>query len=246
MKIFVIEPDINGILSAIYLCFTENAFPDAVESKNAYLPRLGAEITDIKTDVKNAEKVKTALFTYGGDDIIALMKICLRSCAKNRLFVAFRFAVLTLKERRNVSDDMKEKIVSDFSFTVQKVLHEKHIVSGFLRFKESARGVLYAEYAPDNDITELLAPHFLRRLDNRPFVINDLKRGVICISDGKRLKTFYCVLPSDFAPSEKEKAINDLWKRYYKEINIKERKNAKQQDGFMPRRYRKYAFETLE
>lgn len=246
MKTFVIDKNIDGLLSALFVSFTENIKPDTVEDKSVYQPIIGSISINVVTDKVNAERVKCALFKYGGNDIIALIKVCIKSCDARCLTTAFNFAHLTLKMRTDVSEMLGEKVVSDFSFTVQKVLHERHIVSGFLRFKESEGGVLYAQYTPDNDITDLLAPHFLRRLGALPFIIHDLKRNFIAISDGHRIKCMHTELPASFTPCEKEEKLNALWKRYYNDINIKERKNLRQQDHFIPRRYRKYAFETWE
>ena len=246
MKIFVVDNNIDGLLSALFLSFTEKVVPDAIADKNIYQPRLDALSMDIVSDKAKADRVKTALYKYGGDDIIAHLKVCLLSCDKNALTIAFNYAYLLLKERKDISERLSEKAVSDFSYTVQRVLHERHIISGFLRFKESAHGVLYAQYAPDNDITELLAPHFLRRLGAIPFIIHDGKRNKIAISNGRSIKVQHTDLPVNFSPSNNEEHFNRLWKRYFREINIKERKNTRQQDGYFPRRYRKYCFETYE
>ena len=67
---------------------------------------------------------------------------------------------------------------------------------------------MYAKYIPDNDITELIAPHFLRRLGNLPFIIHDGKRGKIAISNGKSLEFRHTDLPANFVPSENEKEFN--------------------------------------
>jgi len=246
MKTFVIDKNIDGLLSALFISFTENVKPDAIEDRMAYQPTIGGMTVEVITNKTNAERVKTALFKYGGNDIVALIRVCIKSCDNKCLTTAFNFAYLTLKMRTDVSERLGEKAVSDFSFTVQKVLHERHIVSGFLRFKESQGGVLYAQYAPDNDITDLLAPHFLRRLGSLPFIIHDVKRNFIAISNGRNIKCMYTEVPSSFTPCEKEERLNALWKKYYNVINIKERKNLRQQDHFIPRRYRKYAFETWE
>lgn len=246
MKTFLIDNHVNGVLSALFISFTENIIPDTVEDRRVYQPKIGSVAIDVVTDLKSLERVKTALVRYAGDDVIALMRVCIKSCSPSALTVAFNYAHLILSERKDVSEMLSLKAVSDFSYTVQKVLHERHIMTGFLRFSESERGVLYAQYSPDNDITDLIAPHFLRRLGNTPFIIHDVKRNVICISNGTNLKSMVTDIPPTFTPSEKEKVMNDLWKRYYNEINIKERKNLRQQNHFIPRRYRKFAFETWE
>ena len=105
---------------------------------------------------------------------------------------------------------------------------------------------MYAEYSPDNNITNILAPHFLRRLGAIPFIIHDVKRGVVAISNGKSIKLTNTTLPVNFTSSAVEKEMNTLWRKYYQQINIEERQHLKQQASYFPRRYRKYCFETWE
>lgn len=246
MTIFVTERSIDGVLCSLFYAFTEKVIPDNVVDKITYQPQIDALLINIPTDIEKAQRVKTALYKYGGDDIIAHIKVCLLSCEHKALFIAFNYAYLTLKLRTDVGNMLNYKEVSDFSFIIQKVLHERHIITGFLRFAESKNGVLYARYAPDNDITEILAPHFLKRLGKIPFIIHDGKRKKIAISNGKQIKIQTTDLPSNFIPSENEQAINDLWKKYFNSINIKERRNIRQQNNYFPHRYRKYCFETYE
>ena len=246
MKIFLIDKDITSLLCALFYSFVENILPDKVVEKSIYQPQLDALTMNIECDAQKAERVKIALFKYGGDDIIAHLKVCLLSCEQNALSIAFSYAYLTLKHRKDISNMLSEKIVSDFSFTLQKVLHERHIMTGFIRFSESSNGVLYAKYEPDNDITELLAPHFLKRLNGIPFIIHDIKRNKVAISNGHLIKIQLTSLPSNFCPSENEQRIHELWHKYFRAVNIKERKNTAQQDRYFPRRYRKYCFETWE
>lgn len=246
MKMFVIEKSVDGILSALYISFIEKLVPDLVVDNMTYQPQINYLPIEIETNLEHANRVKTALFKYGGCDIIAHIKVCLLSCEKDAMLIAFNYAHFMLEKRQDVSNMLAEKKVSSFSFLVQKVLHERHIMLGFLRFKESANGVLYAQCAPDNDIVELLAPHFLRRLSSTPFIIHDGKRNKIAISNGRTIKVQFTDLPANFSPSENEENFNLLWKKYFRAINIKERKNARQQDNYFPRRYRKYAFETWE
>ena len=111
---------------------------------------------------------------------------------------------------------------------------------GFLRFHETVRGVLYAVYSPDNDITELIAPHYLSRLGVQPFIIHDLKRGRIAISDGISIRYGYTDKKAVLNFSNGEKEVQLLWKRFYNDISIKDRTNPRGQDRCMPRRYRKF------
>jgi probable DNA metabolism protein len=246
MKIFTIEKNLDGILSALYFSFTEKIMPDLIEEIETYQPRFDGVIINIPTNISVCERVKNALFKYAGDDIVYHLKICLMCKEHTALIHAFNYAHLILKYRKNVADMFGEKAVSDFSYTVQKVLHERHIFTGLLRFRESLQGVLYARFSPDNDIVELLSPHFLKRLGKLPFIIHDVSRNKLVISNGVRLKTVRTELPANFTPAEKENAVSNLWRKYFNSVNVKERINSKQQDGYFPRRYRKYCYETWE
>ena len=246
MKIFFIQNNVEGLLSALFYSFVAKVVPDEVTDGEIYQQKIDDEITYIKTDAAQAERVQTALTRYGGYDIIRRLKNCMLSCDENATSTAFRYAYKTLFFKKDISGNLADPTVAQFVFTEQKVLTERHHIIGFLRFRESAGGVIYARFSPDNDITELVAPHFLKRLSGLPFVIHDIKRNKIAISDGFALKFDHTDLPAAFTPSDDEEAFANLWRRYYKEINIEERKNLKQQDRFMPRRYRKFMPETYE
>jgi probable DNA metabolism protein len=246
MKVFLIDRNIDGLLSALYVSFVENLIPKEVQEKNIYQIRADAVSIDIPTDKQHSDRVKKALYKYGGDDIIAHLKVCLASCLPTALTTAFNYARLTLSYRTDVSKRFEEKCVTDFSFVLQKVLHERHVVTGFLRFKESANGVMYARYSPDNDVTYLIAQHFLKRLGKTPFIIHDINRNVIAISNGQNTLVTRTNLPANFVPSDNEEDCNLLWRKYFSAINIKERINPSQQVNFFPHRYRKFCFEMWE
>jgi probable DNA metabolism protein len=120
-----------------------------------------------------------------------------------------------------------------------RVTREIDRIKGFLRFMENDRGVLYAPYSPDNDITDLIAPHFAERFKSQRFVIHDTKRKVAAMYDGKNLVMFNAD-NADIYLSEYEKAFENLWKQYYKSVNITERPHEKQMKGYMPVRYWKF------
>ena len=119
---------------------------------------------------------------------------------------------------------------------------------GFLRFRELENGTLYAEIEPDNDILDLLGPHFRVRFPQDRWLIRDLKRGKALAWDGKEVRLFSeaeangdivkDVLKKGSA--EAEEGVRDLFRLYFKTIEIEERRNPALQDRFVPRRYRKH------
>ncbi len=246
MTIFLAEKSFTGLCSALFYSFTEGIMPDRVFECGKVSQNLTDSYTVIENDEEKAERVAKALKRYCGRETFNYIGVCLLSCDNNALKTAFDFAYLTLRERKSVIDRLALKAVSDFLFTVKTVLNEKHRFTGFIRFKETARGILYAPYSPDNDITELLCPHFVKRLSDVPFIIHDVKRNVAGVSDGRRFTIMKTENQAVLDLSKDEKEWENLWKEYYKAVNIKERKNRKQQNNLMPMRYRKFLPETYE
>lgn len=246
MTIFLTEKTLTGLSSALFYSFTERVIPDSVFEYGTVMQNLTDNHIVIERDAKTARRVNTALTKYAGTQIIDYLKICLLSCDDNAINAAFNYAYFTLLERRNVSEILSDKRVSDFYYIIKKVLNEKHRFTGFIRFKETASGILYAPYSPDNDITELLCPHFVSRLSAVPFIIHDIKRNIAGVSDGKNFKIMKTENKAILKLSENEKNWENLWKNYYNAVNIKERRNKKQQNNLMPLRYRKFLPETYE
>ena len=128
------------------------------------------------------------------------------------------------------------------------VIRETHKFKGFLRFKELSNNVLYTEIKPDNNILYLLSIHFKNRLKNEYWIIKDAKRRIISLYDKK---LFYIYNESDFDLKEiiydsNESVIQNLWKEFYKNIAIKERKNEKTRMSFMPKKYWENIIEVAE
>lgn len=79
-----------------------------------------------------------------------------------------------------------------------------------------------------------------------PFIINDKKRGMCLVYNGRE-----CIIyPTDTAPkinlSENEKEYRRLWKQFYDTVEIKERHNERCRMTLMPKRYWKYLTEFQE
>ncbi len=246
MTIYVCENTIDCLLSALFISFIDNEVPAELVDRATYRPRFDAYIREIQTNKENNIRVKNALCKYGGKNIISHLTICLYSCDKYALTAAFNYAHLTLDSRKDVSNKLSHKSVSDFSSILQKVLHERYSMTGFLRFKESFGGVMYTQYSPDNDLSSLLAPHFFRRFRQTPFILHDTKRNKLVLSNGKIVK-IVCI---DFSFSSfsfnEEENITLLWEKYFNSTIKNERLYKKTYDKLFSQKYKQYAYETWE
>lgn len=199
---------------------------------------LGCDIKEVKCDSQKAERVRrkiNLLDTGGLNDI----KLLLRSCDPLKENVAFIYVKLIVQNGGAVRNMQADPRVLEATDLISKVTRELHRMKGLLRFMENADGVLYAPYSPDNDITDMLAVHFAERLGGQKFVIHDVKRKIAALYDGEEI-VLTRVEDAEIYLSEYEKYFEDLWKLYYKSVNILSRPHEKQMKGYMPVRYWKF------
>lgn len=236
----------NGLLTCIFESFYDRRIPDDVTTECVQCGLLD-EIVTIKTDSEKAERVYKCLKNCKTKYLVSDFNLTFRSGEKKRFKVLFDYLNVAISNKNiDVSKAFALPEIQAFTDLKNRIYTETHRFKGFLRFMETEKGFYYACYEPDNDITELLVPHFTARLQS-PFIIHDIKRNILALCDGKRYK----ILNGGdngvtVFMSESEEIFLDLWQQYYKSINIEERKNLRQMRNYMPERYWKNLSEKQE
>lgn len=236
----------NGLLTCIFESFYDRRIPDDVTTECVQCGLLD-EIVTIKTDNEKAERVYKCLKNCKTKYLVSDFNLTFRSGEKKRFKVLFDYLNVAISNKNiDVSKAFALPEIQAFTDLKNRIYTETHRFKGFLRFMETEKGFYYACYEPDNDITELLVPHFTARLQS-PFIIHDIKRNILALCDGKRYK----ILDGGdngvtVFMSESEEIFLDLWQQYYKSINIEERKNLRQMRNYMPERYWKNLSEKQE
>lgn len=236
----------NGLLTCIFESFYDRRIPDDVTTECVQCGLLD-EIVTIKTDNEKAERVYKCLKNCKTKYLVSDFNLTFRSGEKKRFKVLFDYLNVAISNKNiDISKAFALPEIQAFTDLKNRIYTEMHRFKGFLRFMETEKGFYYACYEPDNDITELLVPHFTARLQS-PFIIHDIKRNILALCDGKRYK----ILNGGdngvtVFMSESEEIFLDLWQQYYKSINIKERKNLRQMRNYMPERYWKNLSEKQE
>ena len=222
----------NGFLTAFLAAFSdENA---CVCSRQIQLA-LGQEPLFITADPIKAQKARERLLTFDRGCMRDL-QLLLRSGEEDCEQAAFLYLRCLAKARRPVKRRLQVPEVFDAVEKIRRVGLEIHRFHGFIRFMETQSGTLYAPFSPDNDICDLLVPHFRARFPLLPFVLHDVSRKKAAVYDGEHV----FVAPLDKAEivlSGDEEAWQALWKRYYAAVNIPSRERLKQMRGYMPARY---------
>ncbi|PWM69982.1 MAG: hypothetical protein DBX59_12045 [Bacillota bacterium] len=238
MKIYLCEDTVSGLFSAVFRAYEEKNTNAKISTLSFMQSGFDTEFIETATDENHAERVKMALARYGGNKTLYEIERAMRSCEAEKADVIFAYIRRFLTEKRDISRSFAYAEVMSFYTLCDRVRLEIHRFSGFLRFEER-HGVLYAQFSPDNDIADLLLPHFARRLGERPFLIHDVRRNRFAAWNGKKAAHFFSDAPVGGASAE-EREISELWKKYFRAVNIDSRPHPKQQDGYLPRRYRKH------
>ena len=144
-----------------------------------------------------------------------------------------------IDKKKDVAFELANPVTIEFNSLKDKVWLEVHRMKGFLRFTETDKGVLSGQFSPDNDILELLAPHFMRRYKFHNFALHDVKRNKVILYDTKGYKIFSPTQPLTVYIGEVEEKCRSLYREYFDAVNIKSRPHEKQQRGYLPLRYRK-------
>ena len=140
---------------------------------------------------------------------------------------------------------------------VQRVLEvtaavggEIHRLKGLLRFRRLASGWLWAPARPDHDIILPVALHFRRRLSEERWGIHDVRRGTAVTWADRRLEVVSeAELPARLAQvrpdrlADEEPEAQALWKTFFENVAIPDRRNPRVQRQNVPERYWPYLIE---
>ena len=233
--IYLYDGTLEGFLTAFVAAYADT--DAAVASEGFQLP-LGAEVVTIETDLEKADKAKKRLLTFDKHSMHDLSYL-LRSGDFNKDEAAFDYLKLLTEQKRPVMQMLSRDEVRRADDIIRRVGHEIHRMHGFIRFTETQSGALYAAFSPDNDIVDLLIPHFRARLPRFPFVIHDVKRKKAAVWDTHN--SFLAPLDkAEVVISADEDGWQNLWKQYYESVNIPSRERLKQMRGYLPVRYMKF------
>lgn len=196
---------------------------------------------EVVPDPKRAQKALCRFRELDGGCMRELGRL-LRCGDEGHLQTAFRYLLLIAKRGGPVRGMLSHPDVLKAEQALRRVAHEIDRMKGFVRFSESASGALYAPLSPDNDIVDILARHFQKRLPEYHFVLHDVKRKKAAVWDGEHL-FLAPLVQAEVMLSADEDGWQTLWKTYYSAVNIPSRERLRQQRGYLPVRYRKFMTE---
>jgi probable DNA metabolism protein len=241
---YLYDETFAGLLSCIFAHYHEEKAA-GVYPERMYQPSLLRGARAVATDQERADRVCAALERK--TTRLALRKIYYTFLSvtprKENLILSYTTLAFRLGSRLAAYRTQPE--ILPVEIAANRVSTELERFLGFVRFQDAGR-FLYAAIAPNNNILPLLADHFTDRLAGENFMIHDTGRDTALVWDRREV----CLVPfrraGTWRPSEEERLWQRLWREYFENIVINERRNLRLQARFAPRRHRSCLTEFQE
>src|SRR6056297_108052 len=233
----------KGLMTALYINYKYKK-TTGIFTKNLYQKSMISDYKIVKSNEEFSKKMEEFISNVISKSALKLIYYAYLSKEANKEDFILKFIDLGLK-KGNITQLYSHEDTLPIQKIYDKVSKEKHRFLGILRFKD-LNGILFANISPDNDIVELIMPHFVDRFKSENFIIFDDKRFKAGIYNKNQWyitninEKFY----SKF--SDVEEKYEAMWKEYFKSISIEDRKNLKSQFQYVPARYRKNITEFIK
>lgn len=243
---YIYDGSFDGFLTVCYEhVYREKATEIFVDSPDLQLS-FGGQFK-IETDILKSEKVANALERKVSHAALRRAYRAFLTEEPGKDMDVLSYIFYAFKKGRQVDSLHGDPIVRRIDLLNHKVSWELDRFLGILRFGivegPKGRELMYAAFAPENDILQSLMPHFLNRFRREPFIIHDFKREKAAFAHNGTWAMRY--LPRDYAPeyTKDEKQYRALWKNYFNTAAIAQRVNPDLQRSFVPTRYWQYTVE---
>jgi len=192
--------------------------------------------TYVQTDLEKANRILNGIINNISEQALHYIYNAYLSCDSLKEINILKYILNGFR----LGPKIDTMLTLDYVFYVQnlsrKVWMETHRMKEFIRFAEYGN-ILYATIEPDNNVVEIIAPHFVNRLTCENFVIHDKKRGIAALYNKQELVVTDIKNINLPQISDKEALYEDLWKTFFNTIAVKERTNPRLQKQFVPKRY---------
>ncbi|GBR77155.1 putative DNA metabolism protein [Candidatus Termititenax persephonae] len=240
-EILVYDGSWAGLLTAVFESYRLRVNPQIVAAENYQKGLFDAAVKIISA----ADKARRVSARLQALKILRGVQYCYLSGSPQKEAVIWAYVRQTIAAGRNIDGNCAAPAVAAARQCWKQVAREAERLKGLLRFQELADGSFYAAVEPEHCVLPLLAGHCRARFAAQDWLLHDVRRALALVYRDRRLNLFSGVNITDWADkySAREADWQMLWKTFFKNIAIAERKNLKLQRQFLPQRYWRYLVE---
>ena len=243
----------TGLLCCVFRAFQFKEFDVQIQLEGSSYQNLFGESVLIYSDEKQAERVWQGLkakisasslrnwyFTFLSEQNIAFQHL-------------FDYSVYVFQHQKSVEKNFGHRDVLALAQWAKQVGREKHRMEAFVRFKKCKDGLFLSLVRPDFNVLPLISKHFKARYQDQRWLIYDEKRryGIYYDLDSVHQVNLNANEIDEnlnkgssqnflIELDDQEELYDQLWKDYFKSVNIVARDNPKLHVQYVPKRYWRY------
>lgn len=235
--IYAYDGSFEGLLTAVHTAYYSREDPEQIMSVGDCQQSFLCRVREIETDTDKSAAVYRSIERKISPNALFNVQRVYLSDDRERGTMVFNYLKLGFHMGARVDMFTQNEWVIRVVNTAKRVSNEAHWMREFIRFSEMENGVLFAKIEPDNNVLEMVCPHFADRLSCLPWVIADARRGLAAIYDTKEWQIVTYDTANNLEYSENEADYQRLWKKFYNTIGIQSRKNDRLRMQLMPKKY---------
>ncbi len=235
MVVYCYDGSFEGLLCCVFESYEKNEMPADVLPEDGQLPLL-LNTRMIETRADRVERVQKSIPHKMGYAVLDFVRHAFLTNLPGKELLILKFLRLGYRHGRSVINRLTDETVHALTVAVRHLTHEAHLFQGFVRFSET-NGVLTAQIEPKNIVLPLLARPFAERYPGERFLIYDKTHGMVLLHQDHKVHICGAEAFEQPQPDEEELKFRELWRLFYKTIEIKERHNPRCRMSHMPKRY---------
>lgn len=234
---YLYDGTFDGLLTIVFESYSHKTLPQKIVSEEDYTQNFLDKTQYIDTDYEKSKRVFEGIHKNICYEALYNSFYAFLSDGKEKEIKILKY----LCDGFDIGPKINTMLTISYVFSVinmrKRALSECHKLKGLLRFMEIGENLYYASIHPDNNIIEPLGHHFMRRLPTQNFIIHDKNRNICFLYNSQEYKIIDSTNLKIPNVTEEEQKYQELWKLFFKTIAIQERKNARCQMQFMPKKY---------
>jgi probable DNA metabolism protein len=235
--VYLYDGTFEGLMTCFWRIFQTGEEPLDIAAEGLREKTLFEKEKSIETDEKAAASMIDKLRRCLTQRSFRRVARAFHSGKEGREKMIYAYVKMGLEKGQDLDLFLTDDVVMAIRDMARKVGIESHRMRGFVRFRELSNGVYYARVHTDHYILPFIAPYFSQRMSDRRWIIHDAVRGKAAVYDLRSWGISDIEKTAEPELSMDEEKCQALWKNYFKNIAIRERKNPRLQRQFMPARY---------
>ena len=234
--VYCYDGSFEGFLCCVFESFARHELPFAIWTPQRETATL-YPVRDIATDPAKAQRVFRSLGSKLGDETELLVTRDFLSGREDKELLLIRFLHLAFALGPGTVCRMGHPVVAPLYEMKKSLDWEVDKFQGFVRFQDHD-GMLGAVIHPKNYILPLLRRHFCARFPEEDFLIYDAVHQAVLLHQDHHARLLELAAPLELPPPDaRERRFQDLWRQFYKTLEIQARHNEKGRMTHCPKRF---------